>query len=161
MINLSIATFRSIFPKFIIFSVIAVAVSFFININESQAQHVPTNGFSGIMTIDDLPPDYFANQIFPAAVMTTYAYNSLTGDCALSFLGVTCFGKLTGSLCEFKSEDCGGPKGWNCSVYSLPSSNGFGTVHGVQCKFPGDRRLSFSYSGATSPDLTGLSLEAR
>lgn len=151
----------SFLKKFQFLCLLALALSSFVCMDEGQAQYAPNNGFSGIMTIDDLPPDYFANQIFPAAVMTTYAYNSLTGDCALSFLGVTCFGKLTGSLCEFKSEDCGGPKGWNCSVYSLPSSNGFGTVHGVQCKFPGDRRLSFSYSGATSPDLTGLSLEAR
>jgi len=125
-------------------------------IENAKAQYLPGYGFSGIMTMDELPPDFFANQVLPAAVMTNYAANPLTKDCALSFLGVTCFGKLDGISCIFKSENCDGPVGWNCYVYQRASSDGAEIVYGVKCRFGGDHanRLSFSYSGSSNPDLT-------
>jgi len=147
-----------IISKIKFLSALLIISSSFLSFDNAAAQYSPGAGFSGIVTLDTLPDNYFANQVLPAAVMVNYAANTYTGDCALSFLGVTCLGRLQGNSCTFKSEDCDGPAGWKCSVYEK-TSNEYGSVYRIACDSIIDPRLSFSYSGSAQPDLAGFRIE--
>lgn len=127
---------------------------FFLGLSTASAQ-LPN--FSGIMTLHDPTAGSYVPFVMPDATFVTHTSNPQTGECTVHFAGMECQGIMNGGTCDFNSEDCNGPQGWECYVYSRGSEQDYGRSFGIRCTHALYPDLSLHYSGAAM-DLGGIGL---
>ncbi|MCB0346426.1 MAG: hypothetical protein KDD66_15010 [Bdellovibrionales bacterium] len=113
--------------------------------------------FSGLMTMHDPAPGSHVDSVMPGATFVKFEADPSSGTCIVHFAGMECIGKLDGDSCSFSSEDCGGPAGWDCSLYYRGVEEGYGESWGIRCISSLYPDLNFHYSGAEM-DLTGVGI---
>lgn len=114
-------------------------------------------GFSGLMTMHEPAMGSHVDSVMPGATLVDVKVDPYNGSCVVQFAGMECVGELKGDSCSFSSEDCGGPAGWDCSLYYRGVEEGYGESWGIRCINSLYPDLSFHYSGAEM-DLTGVGI---